>query len=279
MKHPDSCQFAFGFSWPLKKLAVSYRNFTAHCSCVIRQTVASLNNPSLEIRAAQPTAKLRTFLPLEGSVNSRRINSCLLWTIYSVSRTVCTVSCRISITFVLILPSAARVDLRAFSPITFPTEYLYAFPIVYVHAMWPLRVTVVGLMPHIIFGKFCTWWSSSLLSFLHSSYTTSLFHVTSTCNTRNCHPCTKQQEAAFFSTSVFILLCKKGEERRIQNGNIIAVRLWGSKCNIHINVSSSNKISAVLWASVMHKKQHFSLLQFLSFYVRKVKKGGFRTEI
>ena len=139
----------------------------------------------------------------------------------------CTLSCHISITFVLILSWAVRVDFRAFSPITFPTKYLYAFPMVYVHAIWPLRVTVLGLMPHIIFGKFCTWWSSSLLSFLHSSYTAFLFHITWTCNTRNCHPCTEQQKAAFFYTSVSILLRKKGEERRIQNGNIITVRLWG----------------------------------------------------
>jgi hypothetical protein len=33
---------------------------------------------------------------------------------------------------------------------------LYAFLIVYVHAIWPLRVIVLGLMLPIIFGEFYT---------------------------------------------------------------------------------------------------------------------------
>ena len=156
--------------------------------------MSSLNSPSLEIRAAQRTAKLRTFLELEDLVNSHRLHCCLVWIIYSVSRTVFTLSCHMSITFVLILSSAARVEFPAFSPIAFPTKYLYAFLIVYVHATLPLRVIALGLMLPIIFGKFYTLWISSVLSFLHSSYTSSLFQVTSsTCSKRNCHTCTKQQ--------------------------------------------------------------------------------------
>jgi len=57
-----------------------------------------------------------------------------------------------SIAFVLILTSAARVDFLAFFHITLPTTYLYAFLIFYVHAVWPLRLIILVLMPPIIRG-------------------------------------------------------------------------------------------------------------------------------
>jgi hypothetical protein len=134
---------------------------------------------------------------------------------------------------------------------------LYTFLIVYVHAVWPLRVIVLGLMPPIIFGKFYIWWSSSLLNFLHSSHTSSLFQITSsTCSAWNCHPCTKQQLATFFFTLIFILLCKKGEEKEDAERKDNYSTFMGSKCNIHMH--------AVLWASVMHRTQYDFSVRFFT---------------
>jgi len=72
----------------------------------------------------------------------------------------------------------------------------------------------------------------------------------------------QSNKTVFFYTLIFILLCKKGEENENSERKDNYSTFMGSKCHIQTNFPSSNKIPAVLWASVMHRKQYDFSVRF-----------------
>jgi hypothetical protein len=129
-----------------------------------------------------------------------------------------------------------------------------------VHAIWPLRIIILGLIPplYLVNSIHDGGLPYSVFSILLSVPVCFKYHhvlhgmITSARATNSC----------IFPHLYLYPFCKKDEEKEDSKRKDNYSTFIRSKCNIRLNIPSINKISAVLWASVMHWKQYDFSVRF-----------------